>query len=1226
MLSKCICYILILCTLAFGTNAKPTGVSYALVNNTLTNYTATFVACEHYIEHLLDTIWDFEPPLGASCTSLYTGRVSRTCCDSFIPWQSHECMVVARFFFSDPLTGMYGDEPLSFTQSILSFFDVLADRCGAFLWRGYDVEACGNGVVEEWEQCDDGNDEANDGCTSCFTDAGYDCFVPATSTDGTCSSLSEGAGSTSCSVCWPCARECDTVYREPCAAPNAECGPCVEGYSEGYDGECHARKHVYYSAVGRPGFGDGSGEECTYHDVGPALAPGPSPSAVDYLSLVHEWSPSRTGLVNPGRCNINGAVHHAPAGEDVVLVLEIFDAEVFVNHTLVCGGLSVVVFAAGPRSVVNAGGTQMFDVCTNSSLFLYNVDLSGAREGKGGVSRNYGTTVIESSTLRNNDVSSWTSVRPYNESMSPTHGCLLFSVGWLELRDVVMSSNHESPSEWVASQGICRSMISANSISNFSNVTFFNNSCEKDFISVFSPAVNFVDLTWERNTVATSLIRSEAYLSVSGLYAIENSGTAGSVFAIGGTAFVNNFLFKDNVARDDRGTILNRGRLWLESGDVVGTSRGVSDTGEREGGAGGSVRNEYILIMQNSTFSENAVGGLYNNGLVAIVADCLFVDNTAVDGYSHIFSTEYLAVDGSTFSSPSSSNAVSISSTTPFILRDSIVPDAEDVNFASCGDPISSVGAYTATPCGRGATCTESDLDGVHCSCTSGVGSATYACGTLVMLPSLTVTKFMTKDGNTTVFTDSQEVLLFGDTRAHTSWEIDSSSVPPWLSLSPTNGSFIPSAVCEDTGQVLTATFDIEDITASSVALSDGVLVAPVHFNANYLYFDPYTSTPTEGSEIIEMIVTLEVEVLPSANSSLFFHVSPCEGGATVCDVEAGSEVVLRLELFDVTGFSLGIGGSNPKVDISQSTTIGVQDHRDGSYEFIFDAPDLSFEVTAFVLGSPVGDTLSFTTYCPDSKERDAVSGQCEDEVLSFSLPKELFMGALFCVFAVTVCFPILKKKGNVIERAMDSVYRESALALAAVFCELIDLGTDIGAAASVLLDPELDSYYPYYVGALTIAGPCSVAFLFLRIRDWRLMSRLTSEASAPPGSMPRANEVLPFAHPQRVCAGGNIHVFHSRREVQNAILMLRLRFRRSLFSIGGLVVEDFPMQILNAVLLCSSSSNAPFMIIISTQVTCVFMGVKLAQTRKCFQIRKQIERIQAKTYAVLKGGDERSG
>ena len=44
-----------------------------------------------------------------------------------------------------------------------------------FALPGYVCQACGNGVVELDEDCDDGDLNSGDGCSSCEVEVGYEC-------------------------------------------------------------------------------------------------------------------------------------------------------------------------------------------------------------------------------------------------------------------------------------------------------------------------------------------------------------------------------------------------------------------------------------------------------------------------------------------------------------------------------------------------------------------------------------------------------------------------------------------------------------------------------------------------------------------------------------------------------------------------------------------------------------------------------------------------------------------------------------------------------------------------------------------------------------------------------------------------------------------------------------------------------------------------------------------
>eukprot|EP00736_Rhodelphis_marinus_P005710 Rmarinus@m.21548 len=100
---------------------------------------------------------------------------SRECCDASLSTAMGPCFsVYIEFAEGANKTGVH------FARSLLQ-------QCRIELGYGYNFTACGNGILDDFEQCDLGiyTNTPGSGCSDCFMDNGYDCFSADSSTPGT---------------------------------------------------------------------------------------------------------------------------------------------------------------------------------------------------------------------------------------------------------------------------------------------------------------------------------------------------------------------------------------------------------------------------------------------------------------------------------------------------------------------------------------------------------------------------------------------------------------------------------------------------------------------------------------------------------------------------------------------------------------------------------------------------------------------------------------------------------------------------------------------------------------------------------------------------------------------------------------------------------------------------------------------------------------------------------
>eukprot|EP00736_Rhodelphis_marinus_P006718 Rmarinus@m.27527 len=1103
-----------------------------------------------------------------------------------------------------------------------------ADRCGIeFGVDYYPRSNCSDGKVDpdSHEYCDDGNTVSGDGCSSrCLIEVGYTCTAAANGT----------------SVCRMCADDCATLHRDVCSVPGGQCGGCADGYgllpatdgggggTQGalsYDGVCGKIYRVFYAAVDM----DEIVEEpvCTHVYIGTVLEPDDYPYPQRYIDLVNSALPDRDRTPPTGLCNLRRAVETGPVGDDVACVAEVLTDHSFDVRMDLTG--HIVVFSE-PREghrmpVIQSSGSQVFDVFASSTFLLYHVVIRGAAHSQGGAVRTYGGTVHlldvvldESLEIQNLD---------NREIEFACEGDLILNGGRIMLEDVVVSNNNFHLLE---SYAFClkSAHVAILSYGDFvlRNVTFESNYVIGNLVHLAGASGTMTDVTLRNNFAETgSLFVADVPLTVAGLTTVNNTGAMGALFSLSGMADVaiENFEISETRAMDKNGIIYNLSLVTIRSGRIrdshlIGPSALIVN--------GASLQMENVNISRTS-------GTFLDTSVRTTLSDCHVSNTSSYPTYSAIRNEGALVIDGSKFIEATDSVTPYIETTEPVIVRDSDIPATNSTFIATCDTEISGPFYWETKTCGTQALCAPWEPSGVHCSCRDGdVGNPTTLCGsvaTLYVLPQTSIDAFRTKAENVDPDPTSTRVLAAGF--GAVMWSVDVSTLPTWLALSPSSGTFASEGLCADEPIDMEISFLLEHITGDA-PLQHAVVVinATAYYSSagggvsaiDQLGASSVGETFLVAEQVVFLDFMLEVEVVPSPLHSRAMIHSVClnEDSDNFCEVDAEKSVAVAIDVRDAAGYSLGVGGHTPEIRVQRLSdciaslggesvslvTFALADYANGSFRLTFDAPTTHFCVHVRVVSEDVQESpLLFHVRCPSGDHYDDAANECVRD--SISIPRPLIALGLLCTFVLALV-TIRIVRGTRLKMRTDWMEKEAAKTLLAMFINLADIGTDLSAYLAIQRVESVESYIPAYfavlcVGCLASAYAIISGVLFLRsiMKD---SSRYVTSTSRPTRRLQSTVLVSGVAGVSKlVCE-------------DDAVLVLKRlcrEYRGDLHSLMLLVVEDIPMQVFNVIFL-ETSGSVPFAVVISMQVTSILIGVKLTKLFSVWKNRKIINRIRLKT------------
>eukprot|EP00736_Rhodelphis_marinus_P012079 Rmarinus@m.9396 len=1101
-------------------------------------------------------------------------RISKQCCDTIARAVESPCALAA---FEYTVQTAQETPHLDLMNSFL-------EDCRVVIGYGHNSTGCMNGRLEGAEQCDDGNDEVGDGCSDCFIDKGYDCIL---------------MGNDTASTCLQCAQECEISNRHVCTHPHGPCGDCIEGFQENIYGVCVEIHYVYY--VGINAYEAPSGGECNFTHVGQVLEEIPNPSAAVYIDAVKGWQPNpqaRARLSANSNCDIATAVSQRPQGWDVVIVAELHVNETISKRTRIRYGVNLVVFSEAPqRPTILGENMYLFDVYNDNRLFLSNIDVTDCRGFEGSLVRNYGISVFENVTTSN-----CVEYQPTRKSeyFLLCGGFVLSSVGVLVMRDSSFIDNNVKNVRNVEKcMTIENTMVSVTGHVFLQNVTFVGNEAESAMFHVKYLSENSVisDISFVDNRSHRQLAQLDYDVSFTDL-TIHNNSASGGFFYMAGATTLTDFEIAENYASqsdlnsgDTGSIILNLGTATFRNGVI---KRNTGATGE-----GGAIANRGTMVLDGVVVEDNQLGGLQTYSYVQI-KNSIFRRNRASKYYGDIRNLGILEISDSEFEPFDDLTDPAINSDTIFILRDSVLPDSSVSDIATCGS--------SSTPialCGLGARCRPSNMDGIHCYCEGGhVGSPLTMCGppaTVHVLPDEEILVFGRKDADG-ILTE-KPLGLIADGLGDVTWAIEETTVPYWLSISPMTGRFLDVNLC------LTKVTDLQ-----LTFFSDGILA---NDTSRFGLVNIITNTTYEGEKFdnsTTLSVYMAVEVVADSAHSVVSPAQPCENG--LCSVEGGSGLQLVIDMYDVEGLPLGVGGTTFSIHVSRdssydspgSTLISLRDFNNGSYTASFTAPQHPFFAHVLIDDQHIsGSPLGYSVSCASDYTWDESSLSC----------KEAEPEVPVAVIAITVVaiFAIIGATGGYMYRARHmfaDMFRLVVSDVASIGIsgveEFFDVMSDLGASITVFLSPDYKSYVPYYGILLPITLITSVAFFSVLVSDLR---RALRQRYAPTLRMLGGGRRSTSLRESVTVIG--MGTFTTLEEVDEAVTQLERKHRRMLIELGLLVVEDIPMLILGTALLMESDGKAPVSVLVSLQITCIIMGITLTNLRGIKETRDQLARLRGR-------------
>eukprot|EP00736_Rhodelphis_marinus_P011776 Rmarinus@m.19229 len=1156
--------------------------------------------------------------VASTCSAAPDNGVAGTSgCDSVLEFPTASCCKAFRYIFDQECLiefyGMLGQAPG--LDLLLDALDANHESCGSATGYGFLYEEyCGNGVMDYWERCDDGNFVADDGCTDCFIDDGYTCYSP----NDDVSSPSE---------CVVCEEECASVHRFPCITDGGACGDCIDGYQD-RDGDCGRVLNVHYTTVDVARAEDTLGRQCSFAYIGDIVQPELFPNPDEYIAMVREWQePSTYGdfTLSTGSpllsgdeslatgCSLEEALRlaNATADDTDIFVIELVVDVAELGPTRVRYFSAVVFSEMTPPATVVSKREAMFEVYLTRKLFLKGITISGTGAMEGGAVRSVGTVVMDQVTVTNGTNAISGGVLPYCD------GALVLNYGALALRNVTFSNNfwqEQDKSYCLDMQG--DGLVVSSGALEANNVIFRENLAHLSVLSIVKLSRIGVSLEniffYDNVCTEGSLFRSDFSVTISGVVMKNNTGAEGSLLLLQSPTTVSDFLFEDNIVTDSAGAVSAYGRLTLRDGIARGNTHGSLETSD-----GGVVQNRSGMIMMNCTFENNTIGAVVSTSPLEII-DSTFVSNVATT-YLHVLNSHELLIEGSTFlvgNIGETTDRRSVKSDRSFVARSTFFEDREALRVAGCEDTV----WYSTTlvsPCSTTAVCGMEGDYGVFCSCASGrVGDPEILCASRIALdfmPEETITRFLEKSPFEPVVIE-ETVMLVPSGIGMISWDVGLDFLPTWLSVSPINGTYASDELCSLRPTELAVQIDLSDITTSN-----STHVASIPF---------YTTSVVDATfayEEMNLTVGIFVEVFPDgATSSMIYSkcltCSPedCLAGASRCLVTSGSNVDVHVTLRDVTGLYMGVGGDNIAVrvfadrdldgsaDESSSTSssglcvVTITDHVDGTYDASFEAPDMSFVVVAEVNGIAIqGSPLLYDVSCRDGTEWDEFARECVGSSLSF--PRRVIalcmIGSLLCGVA---CIHVRKKLRIRPGELLSNYNTEPVKVYMSMLLDVLDGLTDLGSWLTVLHDPDLEKYHLLYTVVFSVAAVACVLSIFVLARQLRIVT-------APAVRQSETFLVTPI---RSACTQFN--KLSTVEAVEDVVQQLHRANQRSVVKMAVLLFEDAPMQVMNvAVLTTSRDGSAPVAVVIGLIVSNVLIGLKLAGFFGFVRDRHSIARLE---------------
>eukprot|EP00736_Rhodelphis_marinus_P004564 Rmarinus@m.20790 len=1132
---------------------------------------------------------------------------SRECCEVLASITSHKCMGVVLDVGRDleehpyfPLVesyrevcGLDDDTPYTHREGMRPKHVVVLEK----KIRGN----CGDGSREGWERCDDGNKVAGDGCSDCWVDQDYTC----------------GDNDIGTSLCYVCAEACHSVHREMCLEPGGQCGACLYGYDVvGAEGTCGTVLQVYYVAVDDPYATRVWESDCEYEFLGMVAEPNMRfPDPVLYTSYLESIRPNRN-VPLPGTCSLAAAASHAPRGNTSVVLVEVLHKEVVASNITVgfAGETFLVVFSNLEKYSTLLGGKQrLFDVYSASVLVVSGVIISDAVSSEGAAVRNFGGRVVFEDVIVQNCES------PISSSDMNCKGRVIESAGAFFLRNTVFRNN---TIEKIQNHELCFSyddnVIMMYNDVQMENVLFEDNDVAGTLLSVYGDfTAHLSNITMVRNAVHSSslfLLEMDAFLV--NFTASQNSGMLGTVLSVRGRkqVLVSGFVVEDNIATDFSGIVYNLGTLSLRNGYFA-------DNLMKENSA--VVFNRGNLEMEGVTLINNQGAALDTTGTVS-VNRCVFESNAGSLSYHSIQNTGKLVISDSMFDSPAEANVVNIKTTSSFVVRNSFLPNSESMRVAKCDDPLSWQYYPAVYPCGVLARCAYKVDEGVTCECPPGyTGDPTVLCIgpiTLHVLPTDIIAVYPTKPPVFGNFTSTTEVRFVADGFGTLEWNVNNATVPRWLSLHPASGRFDLEGYCSGNPIDVRLTIDIEHVKKIDRSQIACIRIVTVSNSTTSVARVNSTDSLSSSEEDLPLCIILEAEVLPSAVTSTASLMSSCRlprlSVSDPCEVEAESEVLLVVHLRDSAGYGLGVGGdtftfvSSTVVEVTSEVDLG-----NGSYVLKFQAPQTHFSVSVELQSGEIqGSPLPFQVHCREGADWDDSQLACVSTTAR--IPRKIIAVVLLGVFLLAIIgMRLLKNRSEARNRIhsileVDFADREAFFTLLGCFLDVLDVATDLGAYHSVHTRESLQRFEIWYLMAITLAVPMFFISMCTRLVSLRRILR-EFHAYAIHNKMPtsRLSKAIPvsgvYGFPKLV----------SEEDVRIVSKLLSRQLIGQTLAVVSLIVEDIPMQILNTFILLAEEKTVA--LIVSLQVTCFLVGIRISKVLQAWRTSKQLERLRIKAKQI---------
>eukprot|EP00736_Rhodelphis_marinus_P007125 Rmarinus@m.9217 len=1118
--------------------------------------------------------------------------ISRQCCETMNSLLNHPCY---HFAIKNYGVGANGEFPH------LSLIERTADACGITVGKGFDHIDCGNGNRTGWERCDDGNVLPGDGCSECWIENGFSC----------------GTMSNGMSVCRRCSENCRLAQRQICTADGETCGNCVDGYEEVMDdmgrNVCGKEYTVYYTAVDYTGLPHSVPKpSCTYRKIGSGLVePEQYPSAQRYISYMDEHRPNRTDPGTNGTCTLKTAFSRVPRGENIAVLIELYHESVVNSVKIGESGEEslVILFSRNTNPVkvshLNTLTHNFFDIYAGSTFVAHNLLIWRPKGLEGAVMREYGGAAILEHSQVKDFVSPPAGTLVYHEWMCD--GFIFLSVSALIMRDVTISGSSLTEIDDIYCMTTRYNAITTFGYLELENVQIVNSYLLGNLFHVTSDAASackFSKVTiYNSNIKNGGVLSSDVDIILTDLVVRKSVvGGPNPLLRLQGTTEIHDFMLSEIVS-DQGSVIYNAGFTTLYDGRIHSNSYSENAA---------AIMNRSTLKVVNVTFSENS-GGVVESTSKAYFVNCTFERNggSRTRQFGSIYNYGVLEISNSTFNETLSADFVAVESWDPFILRDSVLPRMDTMRVAYCNTTLPASYLPRTSPCGVFSVCSDLDKSGVHCACppSDPYGDPTVLCGALaelLVLPSPEITIYAAKELNldgSAVLAVNQEVRLLVVGLGVVEWSVDAATLPDWLSIAPYAGYFESTSACPDNAVDALITVDLRNVTGATP-----ILDAELWIFTRVHYVDPFVGE-IGISSTVPIHVSIHVDV-PASNDTSSVRVvdPPCSNN---CVVEAGTEVRMRVDVRDEVGMMLGVGGNTFQIQSSDILQFQQIDFANGSYLLEFEAPQTHFSVSILIHDHNIqGSPKSFIIVCASSDEWDESAQQCTGS--SLAVPKELVALCLLGTFVLAA----LSLRVLTVRRSLATLEVPSFVVLRKLlscFMDVLDFGTDIGAAASVFQDESLRTYIPYYVVGLTFGAFVSAFSFGFHLSALR---RVVFDARYPVRSKrSQFDERLPRPLMVAEVEGMNELVF--RDDVRIYLQKLIWKLRNQLVSLVVLFLEDIPIQSLNLIILSNRTDTGfPLWVLVSTMVTMVLIGIKLTHIVGAFRTNRYISRIKRRSQA----------